>query len=68
MFSFKTNFKDFLKLVVQRQWSKHVLTQARRQVFSRNAPTQPVKPIMNVIVPAIMLQCSRFFFTLHILP
>lgn len=29
------------------------LTVARRQVFSRNAPIQPVKPITNVTVPII---------------
>lgn len=28
-----------------------MLTVAKRQVFSRKAPTHPVKPIMNVTVP-----------------
>lgn len=28
-----------------------IITIDKRHVFSRNAPTQPVNPIMNVIVP-----------------
>lgn len=31
-----------------------MLTKDRRQVFSRRAPTQPVKPIRNVTVPTQM--------------
>lgn len=32
-----------------------ILTQARKQVFSRNAPTHPVKPIVKVIKPAMKI-------------
>lgn len=28
-----------------------ILTEAKRQVFSLNAPTQPVNPIVNVMTP-----------------
>lgn len=31
--------------------SKDVLTADSRHVFSRSAPTQPVKPMINVTVP-----------------
>jgi hypothetical protein len=49
-----------------------ILTAARRHVFSRSAPTQPVNPMINVTVPRkqrkiIKYQCSlclRQFFLL----
>jgi hypothetical protein len=40
-----------MKIAAKARALEEILTAARRHVFSRSAPTQPVNPMMNVTVP-----------------